>query len=366
MKSRIRILLAVAALAAPLAAAALDAPHDASFDSGDCSNCHSLFASTASGAKVHTAGCLACHNKDSHQNGPSGFPWYTEQQATPGLQGDQHNWSGPAANPRFGTRSPSNLALVNQMPDGNIQCTVCHDVHRANPTLAPDSQQTSIPVGVAVGYHGGPTSTGTMTLVTSGSAAKGYRVKIQTWSGAAGTFVLSHDFGALTPTWLNYVGGAWVPGTEAGPGFPFTTGAAVPLNDPAVTVQFGGAGAVGNYWDFYVAYPFLRVSNVNDAMCKLCHVERFQNDVRGGGRDPIAKPNGVRKFSHPVEVALGQNGRGYDAPSQAGIVDADGTLQGAGDGNGSNDLVLRGGMVRCTTCHAVHNADSNSLTKDAR
>jgi predicted CXXCH cytochrome family protein len=34
--------------------------------------------------------------------------------------------------------------------------------------------------------------------------------------------------------------------------------------------------------------------------------------------------------------------------------------------NATNDLVLNGGVVGCTTCHAAHNADSNSLTVDAR
>jgi hypothetical protein len=33
--------------------------------------------------------------------------------------------------------------------------------------------------------------------------------------------------------------------------------------------------------------------------------------------------------------------------------------------NPTNDFVMRGGVVGCTTCHAVHNADSNSLTVDA-
>ena len=37
------------------------------------------------------------------------------------------------------------------------------------------------------------------------------------------------------------------------------------------------------------------------------------------------------------------------------------------NGNATNDYLLDGsGAVQCTTCHAVHNADSNSLTVDKR
>lgn len=387
--------LAAAAIAALIPArtfASPDAPHDSSFDTGNCSECHTLYTvGTATGARDYTQGCLTCHNKTQHQGGPNGFPWTTEDQAGPsgaarttwGVDstrsnpnaGSQHSWSGPAVNPAYGARSPSNLAMADQLVDGNLQCVVCHDPHNAGKDYAPDSRQTSIPVGAPQGYDGGSASTGTMTLVTPGVKARGTRVQIQTWNGTSGTFILSSNFGAGTPTWLNYVNGVWAVGTAAGEGYPFTISActpvetcnAVPLDDPAVTVKFGGSPVVGNYWDFYVAYPFLRSTNVDDVMCTQCHAERNQSLEQGAGRAAGGTPNGTRKYSHPVGVTMNQNGKGYDALTQDDIRDTSGVLQaGAGDLNKSNDLVLRGGKVFCTSCHAVHNADSNSLTPDAR
>ena len=61
------------------------------------------------------------------------------------------------------------------------------------------------------------------------------------------------------------------------------------------------------------------------------------------------------------------------APDRDVILDADGTVGESstdalsGGANPSNDLVLgTGGVVGCTTCHAPHNADSNSLTVEVR
>ena len=126
---------------------------------------------------------------------------------------------------------------------------------------------------------------------------------------------------------------------------------------------------VGDYWDFFVAYPFLRFSNVKDEGCVNCHKERVMNHVRARGDDRLYRPNGVRKFSHPVNVGLNVNGLGRD---RTVVLDADGTAGSSttdGDGNvanPTNDLVMKDSVVRCTTCHAPHNVDSNSLTVDAR
>jgi hypothetical protein len=356
----------VAALVPALAAANPDAPHDASFDTGECSNCHTMYDASASGAKDHTRGCMACHNKIQHQNGPAGFPWYTDQQAVPGVSGDHHNWSGPARNPAHGATPPAAYAISNLLVDGNLQCVVCHEPHNAGRDFAPSSQTTSIPVAAAVGPTGGPASTGTMTLVTPGTTANAWRIQLQTVTGSGGTFVLTHNWGVAapaTPTWLNWSASTstWVTGTAAGAGKPFANGVAVALDDTAVTVQFGAGSAVGNTWDFYVGYPFLRFSNVAAGACTMCHAARVLTTARGAGRDPLLPPNGVTLFSHPVNVPLNDNGKGYD---RAAPLEPTGDT--ASDLNDSNNLVLDGGMVRCTTCHAIHNADSNSLSKDAR
>jgi hypothetical protein len=149
-----------------------------------------------------------------------------------------------------------------------------------------------------------------------------------------------------------------VAGTATGAGKPYLNDAPVALDDAAVTVAISAGAAVGDYWDFAVSYPFLRTMNVEDSFCYMCHDERVMSSARAHGSDSSYRPNGSRRFSHPVNEALT---RSYDRT--AGILDASGVVQSTGDGIASNDLELEGGKVRCTTCHGVHDADSNSLTQ---
>jgi hypothetical protein len=121
-------------------------------------------------------------------------------------------------------------------------------------------------------------------------------------------------------------------------------------------VSFPNAGntyAAGDAFAFWISYPFLRVANVSSSLCEDCHRDRVQSAACVEGTAPCT-PDGARLFSHPVGVAMSKP---YDHPAP---LDADGS---ANDGIASNDLDLAGdGTVRCLTCHAVHNVDSNSLT----
>lgn len=358
---RMRWLVIVAAAFAavlPGSGSALDSPHDASFSDGKCNNCHALYQKTAAGQDDFNPGCLSCHN--TRPTTSLGFPWLNEDQAIPGVNGHSHSWSGFANNPSLGARNPVPSVMQSKLLDGKLQCAVCHDPHSAAAGADPASMHTSIPVGVAVDESGGPASSGKMTLVSSGTKSMAFRVQIQT-GGAS--FIISHDFGLTTPTWFNWSGSAWVPGTATGSGRPFTVGTAYALDDPAVTVSFSAGTVAGNYWDFYVSYPFLRLTNVNAAICGSCHSERLMDYTRTHGDDPAFRPNGSRLFSHPVGVTLNAAGKSYDQPA---VLDANGLAQTTGDGRKSNDFVFDADLVRCTTCHAVHNADSNSLTEDAR
>jgi hypothetical protein len=227
------------------------------------------------------------------------------------------------------------------------------------------------------GTYGADTGTAQLTLtVASGSKAAGFRLKIQTVTGSGGTFILSHEQGWNPDGWLNWDGAnsKWVVGPADGPGRAFshgTTGAYdVELDVTGIKVRWTSGAQVGDYWDFYVGYPFLRQTNHADAGCVMCHGERNMNHFRARGEDRYYRPNGVRKFSHPVGVGLNANGFGTD---RAVILDADGTVGSSTTdgptgttGNPTNDLVLQGGKVWCTSCHAAHNADSNSLSVDAR
>jgi hypothetical protein len=94
----------------------------------------------------------------------------------------------------------------------------------------------------------------------------------------------------------------------------------------------------------------LRIDNSADQLCLDCHSPRNISSVRTyTGND----------LSHPVNIALPGTATFHNPP-----LDTDGNPQ-PSDGNTTNDYALGAGdIVRCTTCHGIHNADSNSGTVD--
>lgn len=353
---RTQKLLAAVAIAAGLlgTARAVDAPHDASFTSGSCDSCHKLHSSAPGGTLGYYANndaCVTCHNASPGANNQLGLPWnQITDQATPGTTGLHHRWDATAIAPAYGAAMPANPEMTERILAGTIQCATCHDPHRDDPSFAPNSVHTSLAIGVDTLKSGG-TGSGTLKLssVAAGARGQGYRVEVTAVAGTTGSFVISHDAGTGSPT------------VAYGP-VPYTIGTPINLDDPAVLVVFGGTPAVGDYWDFYVGYPRLRQTNVADAMCLQCHAERDQSHTVVGAESKLP----ATVMSHPVGGTLGVNGGGYDL-TPATMLDATGATQTVGDGNRTNDLVLDGGTtVRCTTCHAPHNADSNSLTEDLR
>ena len=99
--------------------------------------------------------------------------------------------------------------------------------------------------------------------------------------------------------------------------------------------------------------PFLRIDNTDDALCLDCH----------RSRDMVT--NSVRTYtgsdlSHPVGVALPSSDPEFHNPP----LDVDGNPQ-PSDGNTTNDYFFgAGSILKCTTCHGIHNSDSNSGTVD--
>lgn len=363
MNTRWLSLAAAVALGLPLLALGLDAPHDASMSTGSCLACHQLHNATGGSLTNRPAQadlCRACHNapgKGARTN------WADADQSVPGTSGDQHRWDAAAVNAAHGATAPLDPGMALRVTNGNISCSTCHDIHKANANYAASTVHSNYAFGVPQPNSAGSAGA-TLTLQVQESPrpiARGYRVKAVAGNG----IILSHDAGlGAAATWLNWNGTAWVTGVDMGPGRPI--GGAVVLDDPSVSVTFTGTAASGDTWDFYVGYPFLRADNTAGAICLQCHADRNQSHYEvEGGAPGFGWGVGAVPYSHPVGQSLNANLRSYD---RGAPLDANGAAQGAAgvDGNPTNDLVLTSGanQVSCVTCHAPHNTDSNSLTVD--
>ena len=362
--SRLRTLALALVLGAPLGARAIDAPHEAGTN---CSSCH-LGHNAPGGALTKTAGnaslCQSCHVSETG----FGFPWSDADQAVPGASGRSHHWSAPATG--LGATAPlAGTPMGDRLDAGNLTCSTCHDQHNNLASLNGGTQHATVITKT------GSVGTGALTFATgspaASAAARFYRVEIvAAGSEATARFRLSHDKGT---SWFGCSGPGVYVAYVASPSNACAAGASVALDDGAnVTVAFGtGTYVVGERWDFYVSYPFLRIANVDAAMCVECHRDRNMTWQNADGTGPIVGTGasivfGTTTFSHPVGQALNQGGRTNGLPG--GILDANGMVQATStDPNKTNDLQLgTGGVVTCLSCHHPHNADSNSLSVDPR
>lgn len=360
MRNRWLIPLGLAAAVAARPTFATDAPHDSSntLDPGgtQCESCHSLHNALGTALQNKATNFDVCDSCHTSKTG-LGFPWGRPDQGVPGAGGSQHNWESAAVNTTFQAQAPLNVAMAARLPGGNLECSTCHDQHAAGAANAP----TSVHFGPAslgtaarapTGTQTPPAGTATLALgkLAGQLLPKGYRVRI---GPALNQFQVSHNAALTPPTW--------------GAAYAFTAGTPVTLSadDPnlQVTISSTTADKVGDYWDFYVGYPFLRATDANGEMCEDCHRTRVNNDTVTGA-------NGTVVFSHPAGAPGGTPvtlSRSYDRTvgSNGGLLDANGALQTAGDGNATNDIRLfTGNKVTCLSCHSPHNADSNSLTVD--
>jgi hypothetical protein len=326
-----------------------DAPHWSSpTDTLNCTTpCHVLH-NAAGGNLTSEAGnvnlCQSCHSS----TGQNDFPLDSGDSANPGVTGTSHAFNAVATNAAAGALPPQNndmlLRLMGPGAD-TVVCSTCHDQHAAEKITG---GRPRISPAAKIADGGG---TGTLTSGGTYTADIGawYLIEIDTAGAADGaaTFRYSKDRGT---TWFEET-------------VPATTTPAALGDGSGVTTAFSGTFAVGDRFEFYGSWPFLRATldtgdnAAVEKFCRDCHRSWVMTHT------DVETWDGTPK-SHPVGVPLDANGRGYDRTVP---LDGDGSDQGgAGDGNPSNDFRLdAGGRVHCLSCHGVHYADSNTLSVDA-
>ncbi len=375
----VRRLTLALVIAAPFGAPASDAPHNSS-QIGDgsginCVSCHIAHSSTGksltSWADNYSL-CISCHQNASR----TGVQQASFNPAAVGsTTGLSHSYSASATNSTIGATPPSatstdpgEQAMAARLVNGNLQCSTCHNQHSAN---AYQGTQWVSAITSAV------TGTGTLSYTaTSTASAKGYRIQIlsttslfkvsndggTSWWGCSPTATSFPPTQQLQPA--DYPPSATNYGCSIGSNRALEASSNVLVTLPSSSASY----KVGDHWDFYVSYPFLRASSTDGHICTICHKNRNQSSRNVEGYDPIVGTSaaitfGTTVFSHPVNEALSHS---YDRTqgTNGPVLDADGSTN---DGKRTNDLAFgTGGIVSCMTCHHPHNADSNSLTEDGR
>ncbi|WP_242392763.1 cytochrome c3 family protein [Anaeromyxobacter oryzisoli] len=358
----LRLFAALVALAGPLVARATDAPHAASViqNSTGCEDCHMLHFAvgpTLTKQADNFTVCTSCHNNLA-ASFTFGGKWYSSDQGTPGAGGHSHHWNTSTTNATYGATPPTSSALSSYTPGNVLQCSTCHDPHPASAANAPANVHVSVATGTALAQSGGATSGATMTLAVGATPVpNGYRIQI---GPAANQFQVSHNARYQSTTSVTWTSTYTI--TAANTAIPLSAAG----DDPALSVTFSTMPtATGGYWDFYVSYPFLRMAAGEGELCVSCHAARNQTHTDVESSTTYGWGSG-KPFSHPVGEAPNANGGGYDLSTP---LDVNGAVQGAAgkDANATNDLLLSPtGKVTCVSCHAAHNADSNSQTVDAR
>lgn len=326
-----------------------DAPHwSSATDTLNCTTpCHVLHAA-AGGALTSEAEnvnlCQSCHSS----TGQNDFPIDSADAASPRVSGTSHAFNALATNSAAGAEPPQNNEMLLRLMgagDDTVVCSTCHDQHAAE-RVTGGRARISPAAKIATGGGTGSMTSGGDYIADFGAW---YLVEID-GAGAAdagATYRYSKDRGA---TWIEQ-------------GLAATSTPSALGDGSGVTAAFSGDFQIGDRFEFYGSYPFLRTtldSGDNTAVekfCRDCHRSWVMTHTDVETWDGSPK-------SHPVGVPLDANGRGYDRTVP---LDGDGSDQGgAGDGNASNDFRLdAGGLVQCLSCHGVHYADSNTLSVDA-
>ncbi len=319
---------------------ATDPPHWTPGVGQDCAGCHMIHQALGGGLTVAAGNvnlCQTCHNPAGQA---SDLPIYSSDVAVPGVSGTSHGFDVPAVNAAYDVQLPLDPELEERVMDGNVVCSTCHNQHLARAAFGGTPRISTPQRQTALG------STGTLSSggVYSGAAGSWYLVEIESAGDeTSATFRYSKD---NATSWM-------ASGLAAGND--------VALDD-GVTVSFAaGSYQVGERWQFYGSWPFLRTAmdsgdNASGAkFCRDCHRAWVMDDVAVNTGDGSYK-------SHPVGVGLGTGSRTYDFATP---LDGNGAVQGSGgaDANPGNDLQLdASGFVQCLSCHGIHYADGNTQT----
>ena len=317
-------------------------------------------ALTSSASNVNL--CQSCHNSTD-------LPITNAHVAIPGTGGTSHAFDVAAIHPTLDTQEPLDPQRLMRVMDSDIVCSTCHDQHNAEASFGGQSR-----IGAADKVQ---TTGGSGTLASGGK-----------FTGAAGLWYLVDitQTGDENNALLRYSkdnGISWTPAacTPAATATCLTADSSPPVTlDNGVEITFtgvaGDAFQVGEQWEFYASWPFVRRTQplthtadglidagdnaTGDDFCRDCHRSWVMTHTDVETWDDTYK-------SHPVGVALNANGQGYD---RGDPLDGDGVAQNSAgsadvDGNPTNDLRLdQFGNVQCLSCHGVHYADSNTQTVD--
>ncbi len=283
--------------------------------------------------------CQSCHNSSGLA---SDMPVDNLHSAVPGVSGTSHGFSVDAVNAALHTQAPLDNEMLLRIMSGKVVCSSCHDQHAANSTFGGTPRVRPATMITALGSVDGLSAGGTF----NGPEGIWFLVEIvQAGTDSTARFRYSKDSGI-----------SWFPTKNA-------AGLTPVALDSGVTVVFSaGAYVAGERWEFAATWPFLRAAldlpgGDGSAMCRDCHRDW---DMDHG---EVEIGDGAYK-SHPVGIALGANGRGYD---RSAPLDGNGAPQGGPgtDSNASNDLRFdANGNIQCLTCHGVHFVDSNTMTED--
>lgn len=331
---------------------AIEAPHweSPSFSIDCTTQCHTLHASPGGGLTSDASNVNLCQSCHSSSGLADRAPIPNSAAAIPGFGGTSHAFAVPALHATYSTQLPEQQAMALRIMNDNVVCSTCHNQHSAT-SAEGGTPKISVPEKVT-------DLTGSGTVASQG-----------TFNGALGVWYMLEIDGAgsqatATFRWSKDNGISWIAETE-----PVGNGSPVTL-DSGVEVIFSGAAGdayfVGEQWELFGSYPFLRVKldsgdlNSVDKFCRDCHRDWVMT------HGDVETWDGTPK-SHPVGIGLNANVQGYD---RAQPLDGNGVIQAAGsspdvDGNPSNDLKLDSlGNVQCLSCHGVHYADSNTLSVD--